>query len=106
MRTKIQSVDWTGVILDVSLIVPERPQVHDGGLTRSWNRWLSSVVLVAVLAGPRRRRAGDDVPGHADSMTRPVPAGARVDCSLRQAVTLSVAGDTIQLDARSPAVYS
>ena len=66
MRTKIQSVDWTGVILDVSLIAPRRPQVHDGGVTTL----LESLALVCragrrLLAGSRRRRSGGDVHRHA-----------------------------------------
>ena len=111
MRTKIQSVDWTGVMLDVSLIAPERPQVHDGGVTRSWNRWLSSVVLVAACW------LGLAAAAQAETFTvtrLDDPAGAgtcatdRPTCSLRQAITASAAGDTITLGGTtgSPAVYA
>ncbi len=89
MRTKIRTVDWTGVILDVSLIAPERRHLHDGDVTRSWSR--CSFVRRAgrrLLAGPRRRSAGGDVYRH--SIGR---SGWRRDVRDRPTQLLAAPGD-------------
>ncbi len=99
-------------ILDLPPVRTAAGRRHDGRVAshssrsafmRLRRRWSLALVVVCWLglAGVAQATTSRSP----EPMTRRAPAAARDNCSLRQAVNRSVSGDTIELNAPSPAVY-